>query len=128
LSLFTGDDVIVNQTGIAPYDHACMVGPAVTPSVRTDTTAVVSLVLAVLSLPALVFPPLLGLGVAAIVTGVIARRRVLASAGVLKGEGIATAGIVVGVLGTLLGLVLPGFVVAVWIYAIFHGNQIPYGQ
>jgi|SRR5690348_13655383 len=105
-----------------------MVSPAATDRARTDTSAVVSLVLAVLSLPALVFPPLLGLGIAAIVTGVIARRRVSASAGLLKGRGIATAGIAIGGLGAVLGLVLPGFIVAVWIYAIFHGNQIPYGQ
>jgi Domain of unknown function (DUF4190) len=97
------------------------------PHAQTDSAAVVSLVLGLLSLFGLVFPPLIAAAVIAIVLGWTARRRIAAGRHVLKGGRIAIAGMIVGVLGALLSLVLPGFVVSVWIYAAFHGGQLPSG-
>ncbi len=97
------------------------------PTVRTDSAAIVSLVLGVVSLPGLLFPPCLGAAVIGVVLGWIARRRIAAAHGALKGGRIAIAGIALSVLGGLLSLVLPAFVVGVWIYAIFHGGQLPSG-
>lgn len=95
--------------------------------IRTDSGAVTALVLGGISLIGLVFPPCLGLGIAAIVLGWTARRRIASSGGGLKGSGIATAGLVLGVLGSLMSLVLPGIVVGVYIYAAFGGqvNNLP---
>jgi hypothetical protein len=100
----------------------------ITPTrIQTDSGAVAALVLGVFSLAGLVFPPMLGLGIAAIVIGWAARRRIARSGAAVKGYRIAVAGLVLGVLGSLLSLVLPGFIVGVWIYAAFHGGQLPYG-
>lgn len=90
-----------------------------------DSAAVVALVCGLISLGGLVFPPLLGVGIAAIVLGWTARRRIARSAGALKGSGMAIAGLMFGVLGSLLSLVFPGFVAFVYIYAAFHGGQAP---
>jgi MFS family permease len=95
------------------------------PQVRTDTGAIVSLALGFVSLIGLVFPPFIGLGVAGIAIGWISQRRVARDRLQLKGRPIAIAGIVLSVIGTLLSLVIPGFIVSVWIYAIFHGGQCP---
>jgi uncharacterized protein DUF4190 len=101
--------------------------PATSPAQKqTDSAAVVALVLGSLSLVGLVFPLLLALGVAAIVLGWTARRRIARSGGALKGGRIAIAGLVLGVLGSLLSLVFPGFVVWVYVYAAFHGGQMPW--
>jgi len=94
---------------------------------QTDSAAVVSMVLGLLSLFGVAFPPLIAAAVIAIVLGWTARRRIAASKRVLKGGRIAIAGMIVGVLGALFSLVLPGFVVGVWIYAAFHGGQLPSG-
>jgi hypothetical protein len=88
---------------------------------------VVALVLGLVSLPGLVFPPLLGAGIAGIVLAWTARRRIARSGGELKGNRIAIAGLALSILGSLLSLVLPGFFVGVAIYALFHGNQLPFG-
>ncbi len=90
---------------------------------KTDSGAIVALVLGLVSLVGLVFPPLIGLGIAGIVLGWVARKRIARSAGELKGTRIAVGGVVLGVVGSLLSLVLPGFVVGVLIYAAFHGGQ-----
>ena len=97
------------------------------PRTRTDSGAVAALACGFISLGGLVFPPLLGLGIAGIVLGWTSRRRIARSAGELKGNAIAVGGLVLGVVGSLLSLVLPGFVVGVWIYALFHGGQLPSG-
>jgi Domain of unknown function (DUF4190) len=94
---------------------------------QTDSAAVVSLAVGLLSLFGLIFPPLIAAAVIAIVLGWTARRRIAASQRALKGGRIAIAGMIVGVLGGLFSLVLPGFVVGVWIYAAFHGGQLPSG-
>jgi hypothetical protein len=88
---------------------------------------VAALVLGLISLIGLVFPPLLGAGVAGIVLGWTARKRIARNGGELKGYRIAITGLALSVLGSLLSLVLPGFVVGVWIYAAFHGGQLPNG-
>lgn len=95
--------------------------------IRTDSGAVTALVLGLISLVGLVVPPCLGLGIAAIVLGRTARRRIMSSGGGLKGSRIATIGLVLGVVGSLMSLVLPGFVVGVYIYAAFGGqvNNLP---
>ena len=95
------------------------------PQARTDTGAIVSLALGFVSLIGLVFPPFIGLGVAGIVIGWISQRRVARDPLQLKGRPVAIAGVVLSVIGTLLSLVIPGFIVSVWIYAIFHGGQCP---
>ena len=83
--------------------------------------------LGLISLIGLIFPPLFAIGVAGIVLGWTARKRIARSGGELKGKGIAFAGIVLSVFGCLLSLVIPGFIVSVWIYAAFHGGQLPSG-
>jgi Domain of unknown function (DUF4190) len=92
---------------------------------RTDGGATASLVCGTASLIGLVFPPLIAAGIAAIVLGWRCRRRIARNANELKGTGIATAGLVFGVFGTLLSLVIPGFVAYVFVYAVFHGGQCP---
>lgn len=87
----------------------------------------VSVVLGVVSLGGLVFPPMLAVAIIGIVLGWTARRRIAASQGGLKGGWVAIAGLVLSVLGALCSLVFPGFVVGVWIYAAFHGGQLPSG-
>ncbi len=86
-----------------------------------------ALVLSLVSLFGLVFPPLIAAALAGIILGWTARKRISRSSGELKERRIAIAGVALGVLGTLLSLVLPGFVVSVWIYALFHGGQLPGG-
>jgi hypothetical protein len=89
---------------------------------------VAALVCGLVSLVGLIFPPLLCAGVAGVILGWTARKRIARSGGELKGGRIAIAGVAFGVLGTLLSLVIPGFIVGVWIYAAFHGGQLPYGS
>jgi hypothetical protein len=97
------------------------------PSTKTDSGAVAALVIGSISLIGLIFPLLLGAGAAAIVLGWMAHKRVRSSGGELKGNGIAIVGIGLGVVGSLLSLVFPAFIVSVWIYAAFHGGQLPGG-
>ncbi len=87
-----------------------------------------ALVCGIVSLVGLIFPPLLCAGVAGVILGWTARKRIARSGGELKGSRIAIAGVAFGVLGTLLSLVIPGFIVGVGIYAAFHGGQLPYGS
>jgi hypothetical protein len=69
---------------------------------QTSPLAIVSLVLGILSVPCCTF---LVLGIAAVVTGVIARRQIDASQGRLKGNGMAMAGVVLGALAIVISLV-----------------------
>jgi hypothetical protein len=75
---------------------------------RPNSLAVASLVLGVLSLAGLACCGCGGLafGAAAVVTGAIARHRILVSRGAQTGTGLAAAGIVVGAVGAALGLLL----------------------
>ena len=97
------------------------------PQTKTDSGAVAALAIGAISLIGLIFPLLLAAGVAAIILGWVARKRIVRSGGELRGNGIAIAGIALGVLGSLLSLVFPAFVIGVWIYAAFHGGQLPGG-
>ncbi|HEX7263601.1 MAG TPA: DUF4190 domain-containing protein [Candidatus Dormibacteraeota bacterium] len=96
--------------------------------IRTDSGAVAALVCGLVSLVGLVFPPLLCAGLAGVILGWTARKRIARSDSGLKGSRIAIAGLALGVLGTLLSLVIPGFIVGVWIYAAFHGGRLPYAS
>lgn len=94
---------------------------------ETDKAAVVAWVLGATSVVGIVFPPLFGAGLAAVILGWTARKRIARSGGQLRGKTIAIIAIVLGILGCLVSLVLPGFIVSVWIYALFHGGQLPSG-
>ncbi len=77
--------------------------------VRTNGMAVTSLVLGLLSL--VVCAPA---GIAGLITGTVARRRIAESAGAEKGEGMALAGVITSVVGVVLwglGLLLIAAVV-----------------
>ena len=100
--------------------HTDVAAPA-----TTDGRAQGALVLGVVSLVGLILPPLLVAGVTAIYLGFTAQRRIARSEGTLKGRGMALAGLALGVVGSLLSLVLPGFFGYVWIYAAFHNGQLP---
>ena len=67
---------------------------------RTNTLAVISLLFGILGWTAL---PLIG-GIVAIITGHIARKEIRQSGGVEDGDGLATAGIVLGWVSIAAGL------------------------
>jgi hypothetical protein len=92
---------------------------------QTEGRVYVALFLGFASLSGLVFPPAIGLGVAGIVLSLMARKRIATSAGRLRGQALIWIALGLSVLGILLSLVLPGFVVYVWIYALSHGGQLP---
>ena len=75
---------------------------------QTDGMAVASLVLGILSIPGALFYGVFGiiLGAIAIFLGVVARGRIKRSDGTVTGNGLATAGLVLGICGAGLGLVL----------------------
>lgn len=79
-----------------------------------------SLLLGLGSLGGLFFPPLIVAGVTAIVLGISALRRLGLPAGVL-----GAVGIVLGVAGTVESLVFPAIIASVFVYAAFHGGQLP---
>ncbi|MGD0529722.1 MAG: DUF4190 domain-containing protein [Polyangiaceae bacterium] len=81
------------------------------PPPSTDTKAVVSLVLGILSLVATFCWLGLPLGVPAIVFGTLAHRDIKRSDGMAGGRGMATAGIVLGSLGSLVFVGWVGFLV-----------------
>ena len=68
-------------------------------TVPNSSMAVISLVAGILGLT---FFPVLG-SLVAIITGIMGRREVRESGGTLAGEGMATAGLVMGVIGISLG-------------------------
>lgn len=73
---------------------------------RTSTRAIVALTLAVVALPAISCFGCGGvvLGVAAILVGVTAQRQIQESGGAEGGKGLAQAGIIIGAIAALLGL------------------------
>ena len=99
--------------------------------VSADTTVQgrtprIALILGLISLFGLVFPPLLGAGVAGVVLSWMALKRIASSGGLLKGRRTAWIALALSVIGSLLSLVLPSFVLYVWIYAAFHDGRIPF--
>lgn len=85
---------------LAPPSHSTGPDSNGVASSRVCGPAVASLVLAVVGLPLLCFP----FGLLAIVLGVYARTRIEESGGRLWGNGLAVAGIIVGVLSSGLWL------------------------
>jgi hypothetical protein len=85
--------------------------PAATPApVSTNTMAILSLVAGIAGLSVL---PFLG-SIVAVILGPIAKRDIAASGGAQTGEGLATAGTILGWVGiglTVLGLCLIGVLV-----------------
>jgi len=81
------------------------------PVQTTDTKAVVSLVLGILSLVATFCWLGLPLGIPAIVFGALAHRDIRRSDGMAGGRGMATAGMVLGSLGSLVFVGWVGFLV-----------------
>ena len=77
-----------------------------------STMAIISLITGVLGLT---FIPFVG-SIVAVVTGQMAKKEIQQSAGTLQGEGMATAGLVLGWIGIVLGvpgLCLVGAIVAI---------------
>lgn len=77
-------------------------------SERTDGTAIAALILGVLAIPGALFSGIFGVipGTAAIVLGLIARRRIKLSGGTLGGIGLATAGWILGICGVVIGVIV----------------------
>jgi hypothetical protein len=75
---------------------------------KTSTLAIISLVTGIVSW---LFLPILG-GIAAIVTGHLARREINQNPGQLTGNGLATAGLVLGYLNVVL-LVIPCCIIVI---------------
>lgn len=87
---------------------------------KTSTRAIVSLILAIVAVPALACIGCGGVifGLAAVLVGISARRQITASNGMETGEGFARAGIIIGVIAIVLGilfglslLILPGMTI-----------------
>lgn len=68
---------------------------------KTSPLAITSLVTGIVGL---LFCTLFVLSIAAIVTGVIGRKQIAASGGAQKGDGMAKAGLVLGIVGVVLGV------------------------
>jgi hypothetical protein len=81
-------------------------------AVPNSTTAILSLVAGILGLTAF---PFIG-SIVAVITGTMAKREIEASAGSLGGEGMATAGLVLGWIGIALGVL--GLCVGVSLVAV----------
>jgi hypothetical protein len=69
---------------------------------QTSPLAIVSLVLGILGVPCCTF---FVLGIAAIVTGFLARKQIAESQGRLKGSGMAVAGLILGIVMTVIAVV-----------------------
>jgi hypothetical protein len=91
------------------------------PAQTTDTKAVVSLVLGILSLVMTMCWLGLPLGIPAIVFGTLAHRDIRRSDGMAGGSGLATAGIVLGAFGSLLFVGWISFLV----YSAVHSTSTP---
>jgi len=77
-----------------------------------STMAIISLVAGILGLTLF---PIIG-SIIAVITGPMAKKEILASGGALTGEGLATAGLVMGWIGiglTVLGLCVGGVLVGI---------------
>jgi hypothetical protein len=77
-----------------------------------------------ISLAGFVFPPLMLAAIAAIVLAVIGLRN--PGEGRFSGRPAAWAALVLGVMGAVSSLVIPGFVVGALVYSLFHGGQLPF--
>ena len=105
--------------GPPPPPHAWPVAPGPAPS--TDAKAVVALVLGLLSLVGTFCWLGLPLGIPAIVFGALANRDIRRSEGMAGGRGMATTGIVLGSVGSLLFLTYAGFMA----FALMSASHAP---
>ena len=94
-------------------------------SVPTSPMAVISLVAGILGIS---FFPLIG-SIVAVITGPMAKREIQNSHGALSGEGLATAGIVLGWIGialSVVGICVVGAILAIPLclipFGVFRGN------
>jgi hypothetical protein len=77
-------------------------GPA-----KTNTKAMISLILGIVSLPFGLCCSIFGLvGIAAIILGNSAKKEIAASGGAETGEGMAKAGLILGIIGTVLAVIM----------------------
>lgn len=74
--------------------------PNIVPPRRTEPLAVASLVVGIIGLIITVLAPILG--PIALAMGIRAKQRIAASSGALEGQGIAQAGFILGIIGTVI--------------------------
>ena len=90
------------------YCRDCAASGAPLQAGRTNSLAIVSLILGVVSIPMLFcYGGGIPFGIAALITGLIARRQIKESGGAQNGEGMALAGTILGgIVGVFFGLVV----------------------
>ncbi len=88
-----------------------------------STMAIISLIAGILGIT---FVPFLG-SIAAVITGYMAKKEIRASNGALAGDGLATAGLVLGWIGVALGVIgicITGVLIVVpFCLALFASSQ-----
>ena len=106
----------VTVSGKAYCRDCAASGTTLAQPAKTNNLAITSLVLGIVSIP-LTFCYYVGIpiGIAALVTGLIARRQIKDSGGTQTGNGMAVAGIV---LGGIVGVLIACAVVAIIILAL----------
>lgn len=90
------------------------------PAQPTSSMAILSLIAGILGIT---FFPIVG-SIIAVITGPMARKEIRESGGALGGEGLATAGMVLGWVGiglTVLGLCIAGAFIAVPLCGVLFG-------
>lgn len=80
---------------------------------QTSTLAVIALVIAVISW---FFLPIIT-GIIAIILAIVARKKIVASAGAITGKGLATAALIISLISTISWIVF----LIVWFSAMFAG-------
>src|SRR5215471_8688642 len=96
---------------------------AETPKAK-GSNVVVALILGLISLAGFVLPPLIAAGIAAIVLARMGLRN--PGHGRFTGRPAAWVALVLGAMGSLASLVIPGIVVGALVYALFHGGRLPF--
>jgi hypothetical protein len=94
---------------------------------RTDGMAITALVLGIAAFPGICCYgiPAIGLGIAAVILGRMALRRVRASGGTLGGEGLAQAGWICGLVAGAIGAIYLIFIAGTLIFAVSNGAFSP---
>jgi hypothetical protein len=94
----------------------------ITQTVPNSTLALVSLIAGILGLTVL---PTIG-SIAAVITGYMAKKEIRESGGALSGDGMATAGLILGWIG--VGVLLIGMCVACVVFALIPLGFLKYGR